>query len=206
MAARAGARTRERVLEVALALFNQQGAAHVTTAEIAAHAGINEGNLYYYFHRKEQLIEALFGRFETEVLRVADQPISDPGDPSAYADYQRGWFGLMWNYRCFYRDGAIMREMAPVLRERLRTLNARGQQRVRHVFALMIAHGLMRARPEELDALISNIWIVSSYWMDFRRVETDRLTTAPDDLAWGFRQVEALYSSLLTERGRARTQ
>ena len=63
--------TRARVLTTCRDLFNERGPAAVTTAEIAAAVGINEGNLYYHFQRKEQILEALFSDFEHRLEAVA---------------------------------------------------------------------------------------------------------------------------------------
>jgi AcrR family transcriptional regulator len=186
------------VLEVALALFNERGADRVTTAEIAGAAGINEGNLYYYFQKKEQIALALFDFFAAALIATAERPIENPARPASYTAYQRGWFELMWDYRLFYRDGSTLRAMAPTLRARLAELTLRGQAEVRRVFSLMRAHGFMRATDDDIDVLIGNLWIVSSYWMDFRIVEQGAPVT-PEDLAWGFRQVERLARPYLTE-------
>lgn len=201
-AARPRTRTRERVLEVALALFNDRGADRVTTAEIAAAAGINEGNLYYYFQKKEQLAIALVEQFAAAVLETARRPLTDPADPAAYTDYQRGWFDLMRDYRFCYRDGAALRTIAPSLRELLAELTGRGQAEVRRVLGLMQTHGFLRATDEDIAALIDNLWIVSSYWMDYRL--QGAAPVSAEDLAWGYRQVEMLLEPYLTEAGRVR--
>ena len=187
------------MLEVALALFNDRGADRVTTAEIADAAGINEGNLYYYFQKKEQLALALFDFFAAALIATAERPIENPADPASYVAYQRGWFELMWEYRLFYRDGPALRGMAPSLRARLADLTARSQAEVRRVFCLMRDNGFMAATDDDIDILIGNLWIVSSYWMDFRLVEHGAAVT-PEDLAWGFRQVEHLARPYLTDR------
>ncbi len=183
--------TRERVLQVALALFNERGADRVTTAEIAQAAGINEGNLYYYFQKKEQLVLALFEFFAAATIAAAELEPADPADPASYASYQRGWFELMWEYRFFYRDGGALRVLAPSLRDALAVLSRRSQAALRHVFLLLRANGLMHASDSEIDVLIGNLWIVSSYWMDFRLADRGGPVTR-EDLAWGLRQVEAL--------------
>lgn len=189
-------RTRERVLEVSLALFNARGLERVTTAEIAAAAGINEGNLYYYFRKKEQLAAALFERFGDALIATAESPLSDPADPASYAAYNRGWFALMWDWRVFYRDGGALRLMAPSLRQRLAELTVRSQAEVARVFRTMRAHGFLAIDDADIDGLISNIWIVSSYWMDYRLQTAAELS--PVDLAWGLRQVELLVRPYLT--------
>jgi AcrR family transcriptional regulator len=183
--------TRDRVLQVALALFNQRGADRVTTADIAQAAGINEGNLYYYFQRKEALILALFDFFAAAALATAEQIPAGGADPAAYTAYQRGWFAVMWEYRFFYRDGGALRVLAPSLREGLVALRQRSQTAVRAVFGQMRANGLMAATDDDIDGLIGNIFIVSSYWMDYRLAEQGGEIGA-EDLAWGLRQVERL--------------
>ncbi len=198
-------RTRDRVLQVSLALLNTHGLDRVTTAEIAGAASMNEGNLYYYFQRKEQLVEALFDLFADAMLAVAEQRLQNPADPESYAAYQRGWFDLMWDFRFFYRDGAALRALKPDLRDRMAAMNTRGQAAVRRVFFQMQAHGLLHATEPDIDLLIGNLWIVSSYWMDFRNTAAGA-ATSPEDLAWGYRQVQALYLPYLTEAGRSITR
>ena len=192
--------TRERVLQVALALFNDRGIERVTTAEIAAAATINEGNLYYYFQKKEHLALALFDLFSVTLVATAERRVADPADPNAFAHYHRGWFDLMWEFRFFYRDGAALRVLAPAVREKLHALTLRGQSAVHRVFFLMRAHGFLRASDDEIAMLIDNLWIVSSYWMDYRLTDAAGAVTQ-DDLAWGFRQVEILVRPYLTEAG-----
>ncbi|MBN2825233.1 MAG: TetR/AcrR family transcriptional regulator, partial [Campylobacterales bacterium] len=54
------AKAKDRVLEVALELFNTQGSRAVTTNHIAKECGISPGNLYYHYKNKEEIIRALF--------------------------------------------------------------------------------------------------------------------------------------------------
>lgn len=51
--------TRERILQVALELFNEKGFANVTMREIASNAGVAVGNVTYYFHQKTDMIPDL---------------------------------------------------------------------------------------------------------------------------------------------------
>ena len=60
-------KTRDRILECALQLFNEKGEPNVSTMEVANEMGISPGNLYYHFHGKEPLILGLFERFQNEL-------------------------------------------------------------------------------------------------------------------------------------------
>lgn len=183
--------TRERILAVSLALCNTRGLGRVTTAEIAAAAGIREGNLQYHFPRKSGLVEAMFSRFEAEAVAVAGRMPTDPSAPEALLGYQRAWFDLIWRYRCVYRDGIAMVEIAPALRPRVHALRAQTQDLARGVFEAAVTAGRLRIRPEALGRLIDNAWIVSSHWMSHRLQGGTELTEA--DLDWGFAQVRDLF-------------
>ncbi|MCJ2093160.1 TetR/AcrR family transcriptional regulator [Methylobacterium sp. J-072] len=187
--------TREKILAQSLALFNARGLGRVTTAEIAAASGIREGNLQYHFPRKSGLVEALFAAFEVEAEAVAGRMPADPAAPEALLTYQRGWFDLIWRYRCVYRDGIAMVEIAPALRPRVHALRVRTQALARGVFEAAVRAGRLRIEPDALGRLIDNAWIVSSHWMSHRLQGNTELTQA--DLDWGFAQVSDLFAPYL---------
>ena len=194
--------TRERVLATCRDLFNERGPAAVTTAEIAAAVGINEGNLYYHFQRKEQILEALFSDFERRLEAVATAHAAADGR-ARYAPYLAGWFTLMWEWRFFYRDGGTIFRLAPSLRARLKSLSDAGQDHVRQALAGMKAAGLLSAGSAETEHLIVNAWIVSTYWIDYLRSRRGLDEVRREHLDWGAAQVASLFRPYLTEAGRA---
>lgn len=184
--------TRDRILESCRNLFNARGPSAVTTAEIARAVDINEGNLYYHFRRKADIVLALFEAFaaEQEAVAAGDRDLS-------------GWFKLMWKWRFFYRDSGAVFALAPELRQRLRevsdTVQAYGRQRLQG----MVAAGRLKASDEEIELLLVNAWIVSAYWIEYlhSRHGITRLTRR--HLDWGFRQMEALFTPYLVQDGAA---
>lgn len=52
-------KTREKIIETALNLFNEKGYANVGVREIARNLGISPGNLSYHFSRKEDILFVL---------------------------------------------------------------------------------------------------------------------------------------------------
>jgi AcrR family transcriptional regulator len=187
-------RTRDRILDVCLRLFNESGPAAVTTAEIARTAGINEGNLYYYFKKKEDILFALFEQFEEALNEVANTPQEAEEDPgSAGVAYLRRWFTLMWEWRFLYRDGAEIKRMAPKVRARNVKLADRGQADIKRALKRMVEKGLLTAGDEELDCLVVNAWIISSYWLDYLDSRHNVGKVTREHLDWGFKQVLSLF-------------
>jgi AcrR family transcriptional regulator len=205
MAARAVARerpkTRSRILAACRRLFNERGPADVTTAEIAAAVGINEGNLYYHFQRKEQIVEALFAEYEQSFREVAAAYRPGAAELPHYRDYFAGWFNLMWEWRFFYRDGAVVDRLAPRLRRHLKALADDGQGQIRRVYEGMVAAALLKATAEEIDMLVVNGWIVGTYWIDYLRSRHGMATIRREHIDWGATQVMSLLLPYLTPAG-----
>lgn len=195
--------TRERILEACLRLFNDSGPAAVTTAEIARTVGINEGNLYYYFKKKEDILLALFEQFEAVLDEVANAPQSTDEGPDPGLAYLKRWFKLMWEWRFFYRDGATIKRMAPKVRARISHLADHGQADIQRALQRMVGKGLLKASDEEIERLVVNAWIISTYWLDYLDSRHNIATVTPEHLDWGFAQVLSLFLPYTTGNGAA---
>ena len=103
MVKKAPRRTAERILEVTLALFNRFGEPNVSTTLISAELNISPGNLYYHYPAKDELINALFNRFERELgdLLNASDDVRNVEDAWFFV---HSLFELIWQYRFLYRD------------------------------------------------------------------------------------------------------
>jgi AcrR family transcriptional regulator len=196
-----GAKTRARILATCQQLFNERGPANVTTADIADAVGINEGNLYYHFQRKEQLVESLFDAFEHSLQEVAAAHLTYGDDASRYADYLAGWFNLMWEWRFFYRDCVAVYQLAPPLRARTKALSDYGQDHIRRAMKGMIRAGLIRVTADEIETLIVNSWIIATYWIDYLRGRHGLIRITREHIAWGAAQTSSLFAPYFTPLG-----
>src|SRR6476620_11119191 len=104
MLQKAPRRTRERILELSLRLFNDFGEPNITTTVIAEEMNISPGNLYYHFRNKDDIVNSLFAQFESEIGRV----LAVPGDRRPTVEdvwlFLHGSFELIWRYRFVYHD------------------------------------------------------------------------------------------------------
>ena len=76
----AGASTRERILDVALDLFTDQGFDGTSMREIAERLGISKPAIYYHFASKEEILMALHMRLhefgKAALAHLAGQPVT----------------------------------------------------------------------------------------------------------------------------------
>ncbi len=197
-------RTRERILETSLALFNRHGASHVTTADIADEMNISPGNLYYHFRNKDDIIGELYAAYEARVAPL----LADPGE--RHVDVEDLWlllhllFEHMWAYRFVYRDldeiAAHNRRIGP----RIAALLRRTCDTMVQLCRGMVAAGSMHASESEIAALARNVVLVTTYWMSFHRLSRAPHPDADNvDIGRGAYQVLALIAPFLV--GDART-
>ena len=97
-------KTRDRIIEASLQLFNEQGERAVTTNHIAAHLGMSPGNLYYHFRNKQQIIAELFERYAAEAEQNLALPEGRALDLDDKARYLESMGATMWRYRFMLRD------------------------------------------------------------------------------------------------------
>ncbi|WP_456276226.1 TetR/AcrR family transcriptional regulator [Bacillus sp. AK128] len=62
--------TRDKILDVAIDLFSQQGYSGVSIREITRGVGIKESSLYNHFKNKEEIITSIFTLFQEEFAKT----------------------------------------------------------------------------------------------------------------------------------------
>lgn len=159
--------TRKKILDTALALFNKDGTAAVSTNHIAEAAGISPGNLYYHFRNKEEIIRQLF-----EQLHVAnDQGFRFPADKSPTLEdlkkLVRTSYKILWRYRCLYRELPALLRNDDELKGRFLSVRKRGFEDFHQLFNAFIDAGVLRApgTQEAIDNLAEVIWMITEFWL-----------------------------------------
>jgi AcrR family transcriptional regulator len=202
MPAKPPRRTRERILETALAMFNQFGEPSVATTSIAFEMGISPGNLYYHYHSKEAIVADLFGEFRREIestLTAPEQRLPNAEDCWLFLHLV---FEAIWKYRFIYRD---VNDLVARLSSDRGAVQAHLAHKIRvaeQILGGLVKAGQMRAEPAEIPTLAQNIVLVASYWMSFEFACDPKATQNATTLARGAFHVIALAAPYLQPRER----
>jgi AcrR family transcriptional regulator len=169
-------KTRDRILEVSLLLFNEEGESTLSSVDIANALEISPGNLYYHFKGKDAVIRALFARFEEE-MRVILR-----GSKGGLASIEDNWVYVyilleeIYDFRFFYRDLAGLLARYPDLAIRFRSLVAAKRQTISQFLSDLEKLGLLSIDPRLRDPLTDQILTTLTFWL-----AGDALTKAVHD-------------------------
>lgn len=195
-------RTRERILELSLQLFNDYGEPNVNTTIIAEQMKISPGNLYYHFKNKDDIVLSIFQQFEREIDKLLTVPAGRrPNVEDAWL-YLHLLFELIWRYRFFYRDLNNLLINNRTLELRFKTLLEQKTAMARWLCGGLASHGELDAARHEIDALAANMVVVATYWLSYEYVLNPRRFGEPEfvsaALARGCYQVMSLTAPYLT--------
>jgi AcrR family transcriptional regulator len=196
-------RTRERILETALVMFNTFGERSVTTTAIAVEMGISPGNLYYHYHSKEEIVRGLFDQFHREIettLAAPDQRLPNAEDCWLFLHLV---FEAIWKYRFIYRDLTDLITRYHTIEVGFRRILAHKTRIAERILAGLVANHEMRATPTEVSALATNVTLLASYWLSFEFARDPRTPQDASTIARGAFQVMSLAAPYLEPPQRA---
>jgi len=193
-------RTRERILETSLALFNDRGEPNVTTNHIADELDISPGNLYYHFRNKDDIIEQLFARFEERLDRALLIPEDRlPGLEDIWLQLHLV-YECIWEYRFLYRDLVDILSRNRKLRLHFGRILKRGTDNATEVLRGLVQAGIMRASADEIRATANNILLISTFWLSYSAVRGEK--DEQEAIRQGIHQVMMLVAPFMRDAER----
>ncbi|WP_373007086.1 TetR/AcrR family transcriptional regulator [Hyphomonas sp.] len=158
-------KTRDRILQTSLLLFNHEGEAPQTAVDISNALEISPGNLYYHFKGKDAIILALFGAFEDE-MRVILR-----GSKGGVTSIEDNWVYLyiileeVYDFRFFYRDLGVLLDRYPDLAVRFRALVAEKRRTITRVLHDLAESDVLQLDPRLKTALTDQIMMSITFWL-----------------------------------------
>lgn len=192
--------TRERIVHSALYLFNAEGEPNVTTNRIADELDISPGNLHYHFRTKADLIGELFTLYERRMLSL----LATPDEGAVHIEdvwlFLHLAFETIVEFRFLYRDLTDLCARHRGLHQRFQAILKLSMTTARHLCEGLARDGQLEASDRQLDALVRNIVLVSTFWIAFDQVLERDGQPHPDRAAW---QVLSLVSPYLVGEARS---
>ena len=173
MVKKAPRRTAERILEVTLSLFNRFGEPNVSTTLISAELGISPGNLYYHYPAKDELINALFDRFERALNELLSASDSVRNVEDAWF-FMHSLFELIWEYRFLYRDLNDLLSKNRRLETHFQSVLKNKTRAVKTLLDGMSLAGALHIDSREVEATATSMVVVLTYWLSFEYVRDPR--------------------------------
>ena len=160
--------TKNKILQVALALYNQEGIRSVTTRHIATTMGISAGNLHYHFKHTEDIILALFEQltvaYDKIVQNLSEHPVLNLAELEAYIDSS---FYLIEQYRFIFINFVELGTWIPSIRESYQKLVSKREQEFSRLFTNLVNANVFRSdiAPALLNALVRQLFLISDFWI-----------------------------------------
>lgn len=195
-------KTRDRIIQESLELFNEQGERNVTTNHIASHLGISPGNLYYHFKNKQQIIFDIYLEYEAKVDDNLKLPAGRQLTVNDKLIYLQAIFQGLWDYRFMHRDLQHLLANDPELHKRYNAFFKRCLKSTQEIYFAIREAGIISANDEDVRALALNTWILVTSWFGFMHTNllVDKNQKESQELLnSGIYQIFALEKPYLTE-------
>ncbi len=173
-------KTRDRILQTSLALFNEEGEAGQSAVDIANALDMSPGNLYYHFKGKDAIIRALFDNFEHEmriILRGSRGRITSIEDNWVY-----NYIILeeIFDFRFFYRNLGELLARHPDLAIKFRALLAEKRQTIHVLLDELCQQNVLFLGPRMNEVITDQILSALTFWLSLDMIEGSH--TVPSDL------------------------
>ena len=167
---------RQRILDEALLLMNEQGAQAIGTKQITDATGISPGNLYYHFRNKEEIVRSLFATLDLEFRESLIDELDPPISPARFASFYLDSLNIAWKHRYFFGGLLHLLRKDTVLAARYRDMQTWALGNLENIARQVVRDGNM-AKPRGNNgyhSLALNTWLIWCNWI--RHVQV----SAPD--------------------------
>jgi AcrR family transcriptional regulator len=196
-------KTRERIVQNSLELFNQLGERTVSTNHIAAHMAISPGNLYYHFPNKQAIIAVLFQEYETLVDSFLRPPQERPVTVEDKRHYLQALLVGMWRYRFLHRDLEHLLDSDPELAARYQRFSQRCLVQGAAIYERFVEADILAMDKVQIEALTLNAWIILTSWVRFLCTTRENSAHLSEQaMKRGVYQVLVLEAGFVTEQAR----
>ena len=167
-------KTREKIIQASIELFNDQGERNVTTNHIAAHLGISPGNLYYHFRNKEDIILSIYEEYARNLLLdTFPQANPDTKPLDTIILYMDAVFQALMKFRFFYANLPVLLAKSPQLHEKYVEVQHTISKRLSEMLVSLREQDMITFEDDELSDLVSILRLINTFWLSFYQTQNE---------------------------------
>lgn len=166
------AKNRERILQISVELFNQNGVVPITTNHIAQNLQISPGNLYFHFRNKEEIVRELFERMckaTYDIWAPKEEGVTKTAFPTTPIELIEKSFEVFWDFRFFHREMYHLKRKDGQLAKRWKTHLQKTRRLLQATYIHWVKTGVTRkvSDPQEMQMISDVVLITSSSFLLF---------------------------------------
>lgn len=197
-------KTRDKIIQSSIDLFNEQGERNVTTNHIAAHLGISPGNLYYHFRNKEDIILSIYEEYASNLLIDTFPKVSPEVKPlDAIILYMDTVFQVISKYRFFYSNLPVLLAKNPVLREKYVAVQETMTEYVGQLLLSMRSADMMAFEDSELADIVSLLRLINTFWLSFHQTQNINIEINDSVFYQGVLKILVIIRPYITDAAKA---
>lgn len=160
-------KTKDRIIETALRLFNDEGEPNVSTNHIADEMDISPGNLYYHYRSKDDIIWQIFLNYEKKINQVLNLKEVNYTSMEDMWLYLHMVFEVIAEYRFLYRNLIQLMNRIEFLKRHFRHILALKSQTALKIMKNLSEIGALKADEETIASLADQIALTATFWLNY---------------------------------------
>jgi AcrR family transcriptional regulator len=191
-------KTKDRIIETALYLFNEEGEPNVTTNHIADEMDISPGNLYYHYRSKDDIIWQIFLNYEKKIKQVLLQKDVNYTSMEDMWLYLHMVFEVIAEYRFLYRNLIQLMNRIDYLKRHFRHILALKSQTALTIMKQLAADDLLNTDEQTIASLADQIALTATFWLNYSIAIYDDNYDEEKKLSHGIFHIMRMVSPFLT--------
>jgi len=160
-------KTKQKILNAALNLYNQSGVSNISIRQIAQEAKISHSNLIYHYPSHEDIILGLHDLLLAQAIEVNNEVSHSELTLIELFNSTKKGFSIVYDFAFLFNDLQYICGSYPRIKELIVSIEKNRSEMYQMVINELVSGDLMRTEQfdNEYDHLINLIKIFSDHWL-----------------------------------------
>lgn len=164
-------RTRDKILQASIELFNQHGERQISTNHIAAHLGISPGNLYYHFRNKTDIIHNIFVAYKQQLEDCFSLLDDGRGAIGLLQQSLDNMFELMWRFNFFYSNLPDILSRDELLQASYLETQSRLLDRMIETVKEFKRQDILTIDDADIEGFVHGLKLTVTFWISYVKIQ-----------------------------------